>query len=362
MNGHILGISTAVPKHSISQNEALNMALDVFSLEASQQEQMKKVFQNSGIEKRHIVTPELKKDRKEWHFWGQDYPKTIPGMTERNEMYKKESLLLAHEAAEKAIQAWGGDPATLTHVISVSCTGVVIPGIDFLLIDSLGLKRSISRLGINFMGCFGAFKGLEVAQVFAKENSKNRILVVCTELCSLHLQADLSPDTIVANSIFADGAAAVVVGSHPSSKEKPLWEIVKSSCFGLEETGEHMSWEASNQGFLMRLSGAVPLIISRHIQKFANELQGSHTNPAACNWAIHPGGRAILQVIEKKMRLEKSQTQASWDTLKNYGNMSSATFLFVLDNLSKQKEALNWTTGIGFGPGLSMEGILLKGE
>lgn len=359
MNGCILGLATANPPYEVSQNEIQERILEIFSFDSHQEQQVKNLYKNSGIHKRHLVIPDFKKNRSEWHFWGSDFPKIVPGTTKRNELYKKEAPLLAHQAAQKAIQAWGGDPSTITHVISASCTGTVIPGIEFSLVDSLGLQRTVYRLGINFMGCFGAIKGLEVGNAFAKANPNSRILLVCTELCSLHLQTELNYDNLLASSLFADGAAAAVIGCNPKRGESPLWEIVKHYSFGLENSVKYMGWEASDHGFLMRLSDSVPRIIARYIRPFTEAFMKPHVEASDCDWAIHPGGKAVLQVIEKKLGLEEWQTQASWNTLANYGNMSSATFLFVLDALSRQAGIKQWTVGLGFGPGLSMEGILL---
>lgn len=361
MKSCILALATAVPPHSISQEEAMRINLDVFSFEHEQKERVKKLYQNSGIEKRHTVIDDFKFDRPQWKFWGAEYPQTIPAMSHRNDLYKQEAPRLALEASKKAIDAWGGSPLDITHVISVSCTGAVIPGIEFTLMDSLGLKRSVSRLGMNFMGCFGAFKGLEVASSLAKENGSHRILIVCTELCSLHLQADISPDTLLANSIFADGAAAAIVGALPRENEQPLWEIFKHASYGLEDSTHQMGWEAGDRGFLMKLSGFVPVSIAKNIEPFSKVLLEPHiSSPSLCHWAIHPGGKAVLQVIEKKLKLEKWQTQAAWDTLAHYGNMSSATFLFVLEKLYQKSPRQKWSAGLGFGPGLSIEGILLQ--
>jgi predicted naringenin-chalcone synthase len=223
------------------------------------------------------------------------------------------------------------------------------------------LNRNVNRFGINFMGCFGAFKALEVANAFAQMDPKNRVLVVCTELCSLHLQDDLSSDTILANSLFADGASAVIVGNARGvNNESPLYEIVKHSSFALDKSQNLMSWEASNRGYLMKLSGFVPLSLSRHIETFSNALIENCASIAECDWAIHPGGKAILQVIEKKLSLKKEQTVSSWETLADYGNMSSATILFVLENLLKKKSTNKTVVGLGFGPGLSVEGNVLR--
>jgi predicted naringenin-chalcone synthase len=357
MNGSILGLATEVPTYTISQSQAFEKMAELFPHD---EEKLRKLYQNSAITKRHVVTNDFISSSHERSFLGSDYPRTIPGMTCRNDIYKKESLLLAHAAAKKALADWGGDPASITHVISVSCTGVVIPGVDFQLIMSLNLKRSVYRLGINFMGCFGAFKGLEVAGAFAKENPNNRILLVCTELCSLHIQADGSSDSLVANSIFADGSAAVVIGSAPHGLERAHFEMVKHKSFALDGSAEQMSWEASDNGFVMKLSSYVPVSIARNIGSFASSLIDPYVAAESCSWAIHPGGKAIIQTIEKKLDLKEWQTKSSWKTLAQFGNMSSATFLFVLKDLIDKKDKPEWTAGLGFGPGLSIEGILLR--
>lgn len=359
-NGYILSIDTEVPKFAIPQKDAFSKMQALFSFNEEKKELVRKLYENSGIETRYTVCEDYYKQMPNGNFLGSNFPKSVPGMSQRNHIYKEEAHRLAHNAADKAIKAWGGDPSSITHIISVSCTGVVIPGIEFSLISSLNLPRSVHRLGINFMGCFGAFKGLEVANAFAQNNPKNRILLVCTELCSLHIQGDESHDTLLANSIFADGAAAAVIGSQPQPHESHLWEIVKHKSTGLDNSTELMRWEASDHGFIMKLSNYVPVTLSRHIHTFANELISPHTTIEACDWPIHPGGKTILQTIERKLNLQESQTKASRDTLRDFGNMSSATFLFVLKTLSQQPSQSKWAAGVGFGPGLSVEGILLR--
>lgn len=360
MTPSILSLATAVPPHIFKQEEIAEKIISILDIEGSKSEKIRKLYQNSAIQQRHTILPDFKYPRSEWHFWGSDYPQRIPGMSQRNKIYKKEAPKLAHQAASKALEVWGGDPAAITHVISVSCTGVMAPGIEFELISSLNLKRSVERLGINLMGCFGAFKGLAVAQAFAKENPKHRILLVCTELCSLHLQAEMTEDNLLGNALFSDGSAAVVVGASPQPQEKVLWEIVRNYSFGLDNSLERMSWEASDHGFLMKLSPYVPALIGRHIQSFTEQLLGSDTVSSSCDWAIHPGGKSIIQAIEKTMHLNENQTMSAWHTLAQYGNMSSSTFLFVLEHLYQQSTSYPWSIGVGFGPGLSIEGILLR--
>lgn len=358
----ILSVATAVPPHIFPQNEAVEKFIDILGLNSEKSSTLRKLYQNSAIDQRYSVVEDFKKERSEWLFWGSDYPKTVPGMSQRNEMYKKEAPKLAYEATKKAIERWGGDPSDITHVISVSCTGMVAPGIEFDLTEMLKLNPAVNRLGINFMGCFGAFKGLSVARAFAMENPRHRVLVVCTELCSLHLQSDLDPETIVANSLFADGSAAVVVGQEPSPHEKPLWTLEKAHSLKLDNTRDKMGWEASDRGFLIRLSHTVPVHIGRSIKMFVDQLVPKALSLEECGWVIHPGGKSVLQAVEKALCIDRHQTQASWDVLAKYGNMSSATFLFILEHLLKQKDPAPWLVGLAFGPGLSMEGMLLNAK
>jgi len=360
MNPSILALSTAVPPHIYLQKDMAKTTIDIFGLEKEKAELTNRFFLNSAIEKRHSVYDDFHKPREEWGFLGSQYPEMVPGMSDRNIRYKNEAPKLAEQAARQALESWGGDRAHITHVISVSCTGVLAPGIEFHLMRNLGLSPSVNRLGINFMGCFGAIKALSVARAFALEDPAHRILLVCTELCSLHLQADSDNDTILGNSLFGDGSAAAVIGSNPSTQENPLWEIRCFHSFGFKNTLDKMSWEASDTGLIMRLSHTIPVLIGRQIKEFVDGLLEDNVPSDQCDWAIHPGGKSILQAIEKRLKLHPDQTKASWKTLNDYGNMSSATFLFVLELLSHQTKRQEWTAGVSFGPGLSAEGILLR--
>ncbi len=359
MISNILSISTACPSLNWSQEKIACKLTEMLGLTSEQSKKLHHIYQNSAIDSRYSVVTDFGKQRGEWEFWGNEYPDSVPGTFQRNQLYKQEAPALACKAALAALQKWGRDPAEITHIISISCTGVMAPGIEFLLIKQLGLQPTVRRLGINMMGCFGAFKGLEIANTFAKENPQHRILVVCTELCSLHFQADQSHDTLLANALFADGAAAVIVGAEVRPNETSLFSIIRNQSLGLDNTLDKMSWEIGDNGFFMQLSSYVPPLIKRHIQELVTPLLKDKAGIEECDWPIHPGGKSILQALERALDLKEHQTIASWETLKNYGNMSSATFLFVLKRLSQQKSSNQWAVGIGFGPGLSMEGILL---
>jgi prepilin-type processing-associated H-X9-DG protein len=360
MGAAIFALGTAVPPHIYSQEEIAHQSIVILSADQEKSKMVKRIYQNSAIRKRHLVISDFHKPKEEWDFLGSQYPKTVPGMSSRNMRYKEEAPKLAKEAAKQALERWGGDASRITHIISVSCTGVIAPGIEFYLMQDLGLSSKINRLGVNFMGCFGAFKGLSVARAFTLENPDHRILVVCTELCSLHLQADHDSETITANALFADGSAAAIVGGHPQPGEVPLWDITRTHSLGFNNSIDKMSWEASDRGYLMRLSRTVPVLIGRQIKEFIGDLLRQDISLEQCDWAIHPGGKSIIQSVERALRLKPDQTKCTWETFANYGNMSSATFLFVLDHLSRQAALRPWSVGIGFGPGLSVEGILLR--
>lgn len=356
MNANILAIGTAVPQFKLSQKQAVGFVIDYLSLNDVEAAQLRKLYDNTAIHHRHSIIEDFVNPRADWQFWSRSNPGTLA----RNTIYKTEAPKLAHQAAEKALQEWKGNRSDITHIISVSCTGMIAPGLEVELIRSLGLNQSVNRLGINFMGCFGAFKGIDAARAYAKENPKNRVLVVCTELCSLHFQSDLAKDTVIANAIFADGAAAVVIGASPQNNENALWSIQNQSSLILKDSMDEMRWDACDTGYAMRLSKEVPPLLSEHIVDFIESVLDTKTSLHHCEWAIHPGGKAILEGIEQALELKRPQTQISWDILAGYGNMSSPTFLFVLDALRKKEERKQWCLGLGFGPGLAFEGILLE--
>ncbi len=359
MHPSILGIGTAVPAHEISQNVLAEKMIEIFQMAHPHSTKLRKLYHSSGILSRYSVLSDFLAPREASQFWGKEFPLISPGMSSRNKVYKEEAPKLAEAAARQAMKNWGGTPGEITHLISVSCTGVMAPGIEFELTRLLQLDPQVHRLPLNFLGCFGACKGLEMAALFAKTNPKARILLVCTELCSLHLQGDLSENNLIGHALFGDGAAAVVVGGNPKINEIVLWNIMKNYSYALENSSDRITWEASDTGFVMHLCKEVPEIIKHSISAFSHKLLEGYSTIEKCDWAIHPGGKKIIKAVETALKLEAFQTEASWKTLANYGNISSASLLFVLDSLRKQSIQKEWCAGLAFGPGLSIEGILL---
>ncbi len=355
----ILALATAVPSHTINQVELAAAIGQSLLLSATKEAQLHKIFARSAIEQRHSVVHDFSPGVEGERIYT-DLPKEAPGTLRRNEVYKREAPKLAEQAARRAIAGWGRPAQEITHVISISCTGMMAPGIEFLLIDALGLSSRIARLGINFMGCFGAFKGLAIAKALALCDPSHRILIVCTELCSLHFQANDQVDTFVANALFGDGAAAAIVGCGARDGEEPLWEIVREASMAFPDSRDYMTWDASDHGFVMRLSVEVPFLVRKQIASFAKELCAGEALFAECDWAIHPGGKAILHGIGTACGIGREELKASWATLARYGNMSSPTFLFVLEALKQEGRKHKYCIGAGFGPGLSMEGLFFR--
>lgn len=354
----ILSVATAVPDHKLASDAYADFMISACGLNDVQSAQVKRLSSRTGIQNRHSVIQDFGKPREAWTFFDQNFPQTLSSTYTRNEVYMQEAPKLALQTATQAIECWGGLPTDITHVISVSCTGFMAPGIEFLLHDQLGMKPTVQRYGLNFMGCFGAFRGLAMADAFAQQSPKNRVLLVCTELCSLHIQTEFTINNIIGNALFADGSAAVIIGAQPRDGEKVLWEIEQCMFFALPNSQDVMTWKIGEHGFVMNLGPEVPIHIGGQIKSIAEQLVAGHTTLDQTAWLIHPGGKAIISAIEKACDINPEKTKASWDILANYGNMSSPTFLFVLERaLAKQDQ--EWAVGLAFGPGLSVDGMLL---
>lgn len=349
----ILSLGKAIPPYSLGQNEIAQRVIKRLNMDDEEAWTLERIYRNSAIERRYSVFPDLLLPAEK----NRPASGITLGMSARNELYKKEAPLLAARSAKEALENWQRPWEEITHVISVSCTGAITPGLEFKLVQALGLKATVSRLGVNFMGCFGAFKGLSVAHKIACQNPLNRVLVVCTELCTLHFRPGPSLESTVIHSLFADGSSAVVVGCEPRQQERSLFELVQEKCCALPNSENEMTWDASDLGFDMTLSAKVPALIEQNILSFAEELIRGRE---AIEWPVHPGGKAILEALEKALRINRSQTGSSWNVLSKFGNMSSATFLYVLDDLLHNKARAPWSIGLGFGPGLSIEGLLLR--
>ncbi len=291
----------------------------------------------------------------------------------RNEVYRREAPALFAAAAVDALARAGMAAADVTHVITVSCTGFFAPGPDFLLVRDLGIPATAERMHLGFMGCAAAIPALRAATHICAAQPNAVVLVVCAELCSLHLRASADADQIVAAAVFADGAAAAVVSARTTRAPRPTLEMEAFSTAITSEGESDMDWSIGDQGFRMVLTAEVPRIVGREVRAAVTATLGAEPrgeggtpdvapgiNEVAA-WAIHPGGRAVLDRVQSGLELDDSAMARSRDVLREHGNMSSATVLFILQRILDDDALPDGAAvvALGFGPGLTVESARL---
>lgn len=352
-------ISTEVPEFIYGQAFARD-CMSSWSTVPRTQRIIQAIHDRSGIETRHSACGDFLPGREpELYKPGPDGIPLSPGTGDRNELYGRAARDLAVKLARKTIEnAEGFSAGDITHIIFVSCTGFVNPGPDYHIIRELGLSGNVQRYTLGFMGCYAAFPGLRMASQFCEADPKAVVLVMCLELCTLHLQINESPDSLLANSLFADGAAAAIVSARKPVPGKPAF-MVRDFTTSLVTSGEQdMAWTIGNQGFSMVLSAYIPDIIGSNIRQMLDDSlqRKGMTLEDIQEWAVHPGGRAILDRVQDSLGLAPDALNASREILRGYGNMSSATILFVLKELLESADTERALTGaMAFGPGLTVE-------
>jgi len=284
----------------------------------------------------------------------------------KNKFYPNYKFIpeLAFTSASKAVQDWGGDVKTITHVVSCSCTGILVPDPGFLLIKKLGLNHTIERISVNMMGCFGGLTTIKTAKALALQNPKNRVLTVCTEVCSLHFQPILHIDTMLGCAIFADGSAAMIIGCNPTENEKPLFEIIQTGAYHIPDTLDLMDWNLTSDMWLVGLSPIIPIVFGETaweiVETFLKNSVPFQVSLDDCDWLMHPGGKSILLSVQDALNIPTEKNISAWNVLRDYGNMSSATILFVMDHARKSTKKEKFSMAVAFGPGLSVEIALMR--
>ncbi|MEN9554666.1 MAG: hypothetical protein RLZZ232_952 [Planctomycetota bacterium] len=371
----ILGLGTALPEHSISQTGAATFAATCVSPETPDVRNapalIQALYRRAGVHSRYSVLLESSSDgeatAERFYRFAASVEDRGPTTADRMLRYETEAPQLAARAADRALQQSGVAPTAVTHLITVSCSGFSAPGVDLFLIESLGLPASVARTHVGFMGCHGALNGLRVAHAFAAADPAAVILVCAVELCTLHHQYGWDPQKIVANSLFADGAAAVVGRAEQRSSGDSAGQtvplparLIASASHVIPNTREMMTWNIRNSGFEMSLSPEVPRIITEFLPKVLSEFLGRHglTINQIASWGIHPGGPRILAATAEAAGLTEAQLAPSLRMLQTCGNMSSPTVLFILQELSRSA-ATGPCVLLGFGPGLNVELALL---
>jgi predicted naringenin-chalcone synthase len=324
-------------------------------------------FDSAAIDTRFTAVAELSLDNHSENpsFFDPSTGRVLsPSTKVRNEIFAVEATKLFIEAAKAAVGKCPDiDLLDITHVITVSCTGFFNPGPDYKVVRALGLSPAVQRYHLGFMGCYAAFPALRAARQFCQADPSAVVLVICVELCSLHVRTSNDPDTIMGSAIFADGAAAAVVTSREPEGPDPVIRLDHFETVLTPVGEEAMAWNIGDEGFEMVLGTYVPHIIEEHITGALEPLLARDPSLAGLpyrditHWAIHPGGRSILDKVESKLELTEEQMIPARDVLRDYGNMSSATVLFVLKHILGQTpaEREERICSMAFGPGLTVE-------
>jgi len=263
----------------------------------------------------------------------------------------------ALRAGREALHDAGVAAASITHVVTASCTGFVAPGIDQWLMEELSLPRSCRRTHVGFMGCHAAVNALSVAAAFVRADPAARVLVVCAEISSAHLHYGARLDRLIANTLFADGvAAAVVAADGPGDALR----FVRSDSVLMEGSVAEMAWEVGDHGFEMTLGAAVPDLLRSGVGPWVRGILAEEAiDPMAVGgWAIHPGGPRVIDAVLESLALEPRHGESSRAILRDFGNMSSATLLFIMRAMRERGIPRPWVA-LAFGPGIAGEALLL---
>jgi predicted naringenin-chalcone synthase len=348
---YINRIGTAVPEHDVHQT--FIGFVDRFLPERKDKLLFRRMVQRSGIEHRYSTfTPneslEAAADQE-----GFFQPGRFAGTAARMDRFETHAVDLAHKAVE-ALDL-GEELSSLTHLVVASCTGFTAPGLDQQLMERLGLHPSIERTMIGFMGCAAAVNALKVAHHIVRSEPSAKVLVVNLELCTLHLQDSSELEVILSALLFGDGCAVSLVTAEPKGIALKDFRVAT-----IPDTRDLITWRIGDTGFQMNLSGEVPQQIAKTLRHEAvrNDeggiLRGQHRDDFDL-WAVHAGGRTILDAVEQGFELGPEALHWSRGVLRDFGNMSSATLMFVLDRMMQQAPAASKGFGMAFGPGLVAE-------
>jgi predicted naringenin-chalcone synthase len=360
MTAWIHRIDTLLPDFSFSQEQAM-VKMQEWARDDRERRLVRAVYRHSGIERRHSVVRNYDGEGEGAFFRrGPDGVLRGPGTAARNDIFSAESRAMSVALARKTIgNCRGITAADVTHVVTVSCTGFYNPGPDYHIVRELGMRDAVQRYHLGFMGCYAAFPALRMASQFCAADPSAVILVMCLELCSLHIRLDGSEDNLLANSLFADGAGAALVSAREPDPGAPAYRLDGFHSALVPAGEQDMTWRIGDRGFDISLSSYVPKLIGSNIRGLVGpslDAEGRSLSDID-TWAVHPGGKSIIDQVQRALGLTDAQVGASREVLRRCGNMSSATILFVLEEIlnrspGKERERV---FAVAFGPGLTVE-------
>lgn len=351
----IISIGTAVPAYCHQQMNILQFMQIIFTATETDKRKLRFLYRQSCIKQRYSVISDYSRQIEDWKF----YPQTenlepFPSLEQRMMVFNKQAPLLSVDAIRDCLNHIH-DPKKITHLITVSCTGMSAPGLDLQIMELMDLEKNIFRTSVNFMGCYAAVHALKIADAICKADHNAKVLIVCTELCTLHFQREATTDNITSSLLFGDGSAAILVSNDENKQEGLHIDSFYSEV--IPKGKRDMAWELSSNGFLMTLSGYVPNLVEEDFEKIVDCALEKETISKAdvSHWCIHPGGKRILEAIHKSLGFTGGQLAASYKVLNDFGNLSSAGILFVLKEMLNEKKEIKKLFGAAFGPGLTVE-------
>lgn len=374
----INAIGTAVPEHCFSQSQIAEFMASALRFDEADRRRLRVLYRSTHIDQRYTVLPDYGRQLGEFEFYANTPDlEPFPTVAQRMAVYRREALPLAVKAVNACLASFQAVPAgdeedelepvnagEITHLVTVSCTGMYAPGLDIDLVNVLGLPTTVQRTAINFMGCYGAFNGLKTADAIVRAYPDARVLVVCVELCTIHFQKKRDDDFLLSNALFADGAAAALVESR-LNPDGPSLALRQFFCDLYPDGAPDMAWHVADFGFEMTLSSYIPKLVKQGIGALVDRLldRAGLDRAAVSLYAMHPGGKAILEAIEQALNLTPHDNRFAYGVLRRYGNLSSATVLFVLKNLLDEltpADAGRSVLSCAFGPGLTLESAVLE--
>lgn len=344
-----------MPSYCHRQTDLLQFMQTVYAPGDAEKRKLRFLYHHSGIDQRYSVISDYSRPVQDWKFYPQsENLDPFPTLEQRMAVYNRQAPLLSVDAIRNCLDGVL-HPREVTHLITVSCTGMSAPGLDLQVMELLDLSRNMVRTSVNFMGCYAAIHALKLGDAFCRSEPHARVLIVCTELCTIHFQREATMDNIASSLLFGDGSAALLMTGDAFARTG--LRITDFYSEVLPGGKRDMAWELSSSGFLMTLSGYVPELIEEDFEAVISRClqRKDWLKSDIAHWCIHPGGKRILEAIAKSAGLSAAQLEPSYHVLHQYGNMSSATILFVLKKMLSSLNKDDRLLGAAFGPGLTVE-------
>ncbi len=347
VSAYLNQIVTAVPDHDV-HGKFVTFAPHLLTPE--QRPLFRRMVQRAQIEHRYsFLQPHANDGELDIHGF---YRKgSFPDTQRRMEFYEANAFTLARRALDRL------DLAGVTHLIVTTCTGFYAPGLDLQIVGHYGLAPSVERTVVGFMGCYAALNALKLARHIVRSETSARVAILNLELCTLHLQENGTLEEMLSFLIFADGCSAAIVTAEPKG-----FELQAFTTTLLPDSVDQITWHIGGLGFDMNLSGRVPGTIAANLPRHLDAVLCGARRENVEHWAIHPGGRTILDAVRDGAELQESQLAVSRDILRRYGNMSSASVMFVLDEIMRGAQRGGDGCAMAFGPGLTVESMRFMAE